>query len=122
MKTIKIKIAEATPLQIDYLVAREEGKLEQFAANKASIVCCESDYSTCWTTGGPILERERISTVIDEGDTEWQAVKNACSGSMFGPGLSGEHWSSGPTMLIAGLRCYVASRLGNEAEIPEGLK
>lgn len=28
----------------------------------------------------------------------------------------------GPTRLIAAMRCYVASKLGDEVEVPEGLQ
>lgn len=32
-----------------------------------------------------------------------------------------KHYFEGPTMLIAGLRCVVAKRLGNEVDVPEEL-
>jgi hypothetical protein len=30
-------------------------------------------------------------------------------------------WSRGPTPLIAAMRCYVASKLGDEVDVPEEL-
>jgi len=66
-------------------------------------------YSTDWAQGGPIIERERID-VLYEHDLRWIAVPQK--------GIE----SYGPTPLIAAMRCYVASKLGDEVEIPEGLK
>ena len=63
--------------------------------------------STNWAQGGPIIERERINL---------EPFKN----------INGEQWSSdgewdSPTPLIAAMRCYVASKLGDTVEIPEEL-
>jgi hypothetical protein len=35
---------------------------------------------------------------------------------------SAHTYGYGPTPLIAAMRCYVASKLGDDIEIPEGLK
>ena len=64
--------------------------------------------STDWAQGGPIIERERIC-LIDQGGDYWQA-------------LWGWKEAFGPTPLIAAMRCYVASKLGDEVEIPEELR
>ena len=66
--------------------------------------CC-----TTWSQGGPIIEREKIS-VVEGMDDEWQAGKRPFK------------FYYGPTPLIAAMRCYVASKLGDEVEIPEELK
>ena len=63
-----------------------------------------------WRQGGPIIQSEGISVVRDEGDDYWQAVTNAVSGSMLGPGLCGDSYAHGPTPLIAAMRCFVASK------------
>lgn len=64
--------------------------------------------STNWVQGGPIIEREKITL-------EW----------------TGEDWMGyirhdeeffGPTPLIAAMRCFVASKLGDKVEVPEELK
>lgn len=74
-------------------------------------------YSTNWAQGGPIIEREHITIAcMDDGDrlswsTEiWPDYSKPCSGRSFGP-----------TPLIAAMRCYVASKLGDEVDIPEEL-
>ena len=58
--------------------------------------------------GGPIIERERID-VLYEHDLRWIAVPQK--------GIE----SYGPTPLIAAMRCYVASVLGDTVDIPEEL-
>lgn len=65
--------------------------------------------STNWAHGGPIIERERIE-LRGDGNEGWIADDN----------LKPSQW--GPTPLIAAMRCYVASKLGDEVEVPEGLK
>lgn len=71
----------------------------------------EMHYSTSWLHGGPIIERERIS--ISPEENGWSA--NICA-PRYGLSLG-----FGPTPLIAAMRCFVASRLGDEVEIPEEL-
>lgn len=70
--------------------------------------------STDWSQGGPIIEREKIGVVTSPDDA------NVWVGSMLEP-----DWKfncAGTTPLIAAMRCYVASKLGDEVEIPAELK
>ncbi len=73
-------------------------------------------YSTDWAQGGPIIEREEIALepmTHDKYGDGWLATR------VEGPAICMEF---GPTMLIAAMRCFVASRLGDEVEVPEELK
>jgi hypothetical protein len=69
--------------------------------------------STDWAQGGPIIEREGITTSKEDG--HWSAYFRD---NLFEEDGS-EHWSVGETPLIAAMRCYVASKLGDEIDIPE---
>lgn len=71
--------------------------------------------STNWSQGGPIIERKGIS-IVQQGDTsDWVA-------SVYNHNEDDWHLhTAGPTPLIAAMRCYVASKLGDEVEIPEEL-
>ena len=71
--------------------------------------------STNWTHGGPIIEREGITVSKEDGG--WSAYFRD---NLFEDDGS-EHWQTGPTPLIAAMRCYVSSKLGNEVDIPEEL-
>lgn len=80
---------------------------------------CNSTYSpsTDWAQGGPIIERERMHIdCLRSADHYRAAVWEAW------PYATGtKHIHQGPTPLIAAMRCYVASKLGDEVEIPEEL-
>ncbi len=67
--------------------------------------------STIWSQGGPIIERERISIMF--------TVSKDCGARTleFPP-----TYYFGPTPLIAAMRCFVASKLGNEVDVPEELR
>jgi hypothetical protein len=68
-------------------------------------------YSSKWAQGGPIIEREKITlSYVGEARSECRADIEA--GAMM----------YGSTPLIAAMRCYVASKLGDEVEVPEELK
>ena len=63
--------------------------------------------STNWTQGGPIIEREGINLVKMHGHG-WHADCGQVA--------------TGTTPLIAAMRCYVASKLGDEIEVPTELQ
>ena len=68
-------------------------------------------FSTDWAQGGPIIERECIDLQYQGGDSDiWAADMCGNESSVYGN-----------TPLIAAMRCYVASKLGDEVEIPEEL-
>jgi len=85
-------------------------------------------FSRKWESGGPIIEREGIVCSPEYEDDvlndtrlligQWKA--NFWNYSI--PGTSGfMQWAYGSTPLIAAMRCFVASKLGDEVEIPEEL-
>lgn len=65
-----------------------------------------------WAQGGPIIEREKMDVGWNFGGEDWES-RNFHTDEMA--------TSYGPTPLIAAMRCYVASKLGDEVEIPEEL-
>lgn len=74
--------------------------------------------STNWAQGGPIIEREGLYLKARNDAKEWKAGAL----SMNRPDNKPGPLYNGPTPLIAACRCYVASKLGDEIEIPEELK
>lgn len=84
------------------------------------------NYSTDWSQGGPIIEREGISTfkhnkLDDREPDKWCAHKVVPRPNMEGGFNMTAIAIDGPTPLIAAMRCYVASKLGNTVEIPKEL-
>jgi hypothetical protein len=67
-------------------------------------------YSTNWAHGGPIIDRERIR--LDPRESEWKAQ------GWYDEGFRDFF---GPTALIAAMRCYVTTKLGDTIDIPEEL-
>jgi hypothetical protein len=65
--------------------------------------------STDWSQGGPIIEREKLAICI--GWKQWLAFSDDTENAGV----------QGPTPLVAAMRCYVASKLGDEVEIPKEL-
>lgn len=65
-----------------------------------------------WSQGGPIIEGEQLDITSDNlrpTEMRWQA-DNAQDVAEFGP-----------TPLIAAMRCYVASKFGDEVDVPDEL-
>jgi hypothetical protein len=76
---------------------------------------CAFSPSTDWSQGGPIIERERIF-VRPKTVGGWRCW------IYDGKGEGIKFDQHGPTPLIAAMRCYVASKLGDNIDIPEELK
>ena len=74
------------------------------------------DYSTDWAHGGPIIEREGMGVWM----YQWNEQGEPENG-WYAEDKNGDHVRTGTTPLIAAMRCYVASKMGDEVQIPEGL-
>lgn len=74
----------------------------------------ELRFSTDWSQGGPIIERE------DCLPTRYYGAAHS-RGKVYQCHLGAGTYMQGSTPLIAAMRCYVASKLGDEVEIPEEL-
>ena len=113
-----MRTAELTGAALDWVVAKCEGykisKMHAFDGERACMGVIGQSYSpsTKWAQGGPIIEREWIDLHC-VNDSLWEAE---C------PATGGLAMQCGPTPLIAAMRCYVYSKLGDEIEIPEELK
>ena len=72
--------------------------------------------STDWAQGGPIIDRERIT--ISQGRDLMASIWHLDSQ------LKSDWYrfkSGGPTPLVAAMRCYVLSKLGEYVDVPEEL-
>ena len=128
---MKIKTSETTRMQLDWLVAKAFGFVPAVWEKRPwgrELVPAENptaftqnmlgpmgnnrsrrliNPTTDWAQGGPIIEREWIS-IYQVGNNIWKAD----IAGRFNSGLC-------PTPLIAAMRCFVASKLGEEVEIPQ---
>jgi hypothetical protein len=128
---MKIKTSEASGAVLDWLVELALGT--HWSANGYFIhryAGCGPNghfdknsqwrYSTEWAAAGPIIEREFIEISPAPGNSEWVA-------RIHGPHEKYQyawvikHQAYGPTPLIAAMRCFCASKLGDEVEVPDEL-
>jgi hypothetical protein len=108
-----MKTSELTGQALDWAVAMCEG-IDHDTAAMNIVFGDDNDwfltFSTDWAQGGPIIEREMIE-LIPQTPALWDAM------------YRGQHIpNDGPTPLIAAMRCYVASKLGVEVDVPELLQ
>ena len=109
----KIKTSELTGAALDWAVAKCEEIAPNYLKPEYFIACLVRGnfrYSTDWAQGGPIGEQNGIQSHVNETRTEWTA---SCWGY--------PSCQYGATELIAKMRCYVASKLGEEVEVPDEL-
>ena len=82
-------------------------------SDRLAYVCGDDEFhfapSANWAQGGEIIERERIELNYDDA-IGWTAAYMDVRGLVE---------CIGSTPLIAAMRCYVASKLGDEVEIPD---
>ena len=110
-----MKTSELTGAALDWAVAKCEGHTFGIVDNGLDYDC--PDYSTNWSQGGPIIEREKcIATIerLNNGDFRVQMPYDLTEDR---PG----RYFYGSTPLIAAMRCYVASKLGDDVNIPDEL-
>jgi hypothetical protein len=98
-----MKTSELTGAALDWAVTKCEGFDHKVTSSEWGMW----GWATDWAQGGPIIERERIELEHD-GFIWWARIK-------------ADEDYSGPTPLIAAMRCYVASKMGDTIDIPEEL-
>jgi len=70
--------------------------------------------STDWAQGGPIID------VIDGFQLKvWLESRPQTKCEAHIHSYDGDYVAFGPTILIAAMRCFVASRLGDEVDVPK---
>ena len=117
---MKIKTFEITGTALDWAAAKCEGHIldcdEGVEMSGLAMSQCHWAPSTKWAQGGPIIERERIRILPfppgRNAEGWWAGTDYTNDGSV---GLGG------PTPLIAAMRCYIASKLGDEVDVPAEL-
>ena len=130
---MKIKTSDLTGAALDWAVAKAGGLLEQtimIGTQSCEKVVLDTHGpvdmrsgtyfrpSIDWSQAGPIIERECISLrFVQTGPREieveaelWPDYSKSCSGR-----------ATGPTAMIAAMRCLVDSKLGKEVDVPDEL-
>jgi hypothetical protein len=142
---MKIKTSELIDDALDWAVGMAEGRTlqrnpmgpmgghgwwiwEETPSGQGGIILSKSVYlsigkqwspTTNRAQGGPIMEREGVSVFCGGlGATGYWNAYYADRDEWHDVDL---HKQVGPTPLVAGMRCYVASKLGDEVEVPDEL-
>jgi len=133
---MKVKVAEASDMVLDWLVAKYKGAnnlrrnvhrfnndwildwpRDQEGKTPRVEYLAEFSPTNSWAQGGPIIEQLRSDSAypfLIESDGDNVHVLSWPSENVHFSGY-------GPTVLVAAMRCYVASKLGEEVEVPDEL-
>ena len=109
-----VETSELHGMSLDWAVAKCEG------ANDAELILLFSEqykssswktmFSGSWALAGPIIEREKIWLAGPYKErTEWYADASDPSRAY------------GPTPLVAAMRCYVLSKMGDSIDVPDAI-
>jgi hypothetical protein len=115
---MKVKTSELQGAALDWAVAQ----CEYFPVRYGFDDNCP-EYSTNWEQGGPIIEREKLGVwwathYVDDDGVEY-GNHWYCETGCTDENYDAQHIAEGPTPLVAAMRCYVASKLGDEVEVPD---
>lgn len=117
-----MKTSELTGPALDYMVHVALGHsmhscaywLEKYADEQRRDMC--EAYSTSWSYGGPIIEREWLDVTPWPNESD-ESVRWQCTQHYLREPVT----TLGPTPLIAAMRCFCVSKLGETVEVPEEL-
>lgn len=124
-----IKVSELTGLALDWAVAQALGVTVRLDLCYESAVCLCTPQDAArfggawafipsrdWRQGGPIIDA--LDGFLLK---KWLEAPPATCCEAHLHNYEGDWVEFGPTLLIATMRCYVASKLGDTIEIPEEL-
>ena len=123
-----VKTAELTGAALDWAVAKADGCVlyKDITLNGAWRVWGRNPHpdsaqlleewspSTNWSQGGPIIELEKIECYPNDPVMPKAIIVPSAEKHFY-------FRQYGPTILVAAMRAYVASKFGDEIEIPDDL-
>ena len=105
-----MKTNELSGVDLDWAVAKCE------VGEDISEIDDPHFYSTDWAQGGPIIERECIELAAYDAETSQPKNPEYWEATIYQ--RNGPVRAEGTTPLVAAMRCYVVSELGEEVEMP----
>lgn len=116
-----INVNEAEGVVLDWLVAKaagftpysHRGQLYPHYVDDRD-ACASWSPTTNWNQAGPIIERERL-------DGFWNPELGKWSIAGWDSRAEREVVERHESLLVASMRCFAVSKLGNQAEVPEEL-
>jgi len=115
-----MKTSELTGYLLDWAVGKCEGLTIESDWWDWDRLCFVDEFNVDfeptdnWMQGGAIIEREMITVECFYEESTWHAWTPA-------PEQPRDAHGYGETPLVAAMRCYVASKLGDQLEVPDEL-
>ncbi len=111
---MRIHVSELKGLALDWAVAKGRSKTVGGRYLIAAARAGSYRPSIDWAQGGPLIGSEDIDVAVSEhykqaGDSRHKYVAANQQGMMV----------TGPSRLVAGMRCFVAIKLGDEVDVPD---
>lgn len=121
---MQVKTSDLSGIALDWTVACSKGYSKPaltISGNIQGFLNMHEDgyhnYSVDWSQAGPIIEREGITLRVNASMMgHWDAFID-----FGGSSCNIKARQKGSTVLVAAMRCYVASKLGDVVEVPEEL-
>ena len=109
-----MKISKLNGSALDWAVAKAWGVPDDYINVKTGHPvlrdCMSWRPSTNWVQGGAIIEQEKIAIDYSDAGNDWCAAVYDADGCY-----------SAKAPLVAAMRAFVASKFGNDIEVPEEL-
>lgn len=127
MKTVDIKTSQLSGVALDWAVAKSEGLKTMLWPQVVTVLYPDAPRfvpfkpSTNWAQGGPIIETNRLCIGYKHEVDSWLIPPCNPDVECWARDTAGGYLKYGPTPLIAAMRCYVASKLGDTVSIPAEL-
>lgn len=129
---MKVRVSEAERQVLDWMVAKAEEYPMGIWYDDDGLPMIRDDEvpewkpSTDWSQGGPIIERERIRLETNDHPDLWPWFATKLLRWEKREDEEMGDWpvyaeGGGDTPLIAAMRCYVVTKLGDEIEVPDEL-
>lgn len=113
---MKIKTSELSGVALDWAVAQVSGEFVRIVKGVVKRrFNFQGDWtpSTDWSQCGPLIERFELE-ITRYNEANWAVIKQWDYDF-------NDYYPEGETILIAACRAIVASKLGDEVDVPEGL-
>jgi hypothetical protein len=114
----KVKVCELFDGQLNWAVAKALGLVVEDVTLDRSVIFVDGEAfrpDEDWAQGGPIIERKKLGVFWVYDDDCWHC-ETGCTDENADEKYCTE---TGDTPLRAAMRCFVASELGNEIDVPD---
>ena len=116
---MKYKTVELSGLALEFTAHKAMGTFDDEAIGITGITLADyvsagGGFGLDWETCGAAIDHERISLLPEHRGGDWDAC---IKGMNTYDGWEGMHDASGPTAIIAAMRCLVLAKLGAEVDL-----